>query len=53
MPTSAAQSPPSALRPDQVTKITILVSNYSPKDLQVIEAGRMTLFGENKPTDTL
>ena len=40
-------------RADQVTRITIFVSNYSPENLPVIEAGRMTLFGDHKPTDTL
>jgi enamine deaminase RidA (YjgF/YER057c/UK114 family) len=40
-------------RPDQVTKITIFVVNYRREHLPVIEAGRVALFGDHKPTDTL
>jgi enamine deaminase RidA (YjgF/YER057c/UK114 family) len=40
-------------RPDQVTKITIFVTNYRREYLPVIEAARVMLFGEHKPTDTL
>ena len=40
-------------RPEQVTKITIFVVNYRREHLPAIEAGRMTLFGDYKPADTL
>jgi len=40
-------------RPEQVTEITIFVVNYRREYLPVIEAGRVALFGEHKPTDTL
>ncbi len=40
-------------RPDQVTKITIFVANYRREQLGVIEQGRVALFGDHKPTDTL
>jgi len=39
--------------PDQVTKITIFVVHYRREDLPAIEAGRMALFGDHKPADTL
>ena len=40
-------------RPEQVTKITIFVADYTREDLPAIEAGRVALFGDHKPTDTL
>lgn len=40
-------------RPDQVTRITIFVAGYSPDDIPVIEAARVGLFRDHKPTDTL
>ena len=41
-------------RPDQVTKITIYVTDYRPDEhLPVIEQGRVALFGGHKPVDTL
>jgi enamine deaminase RidA (YjgF/YER057c/UK114 family) len=40
-------------RPEDVTKITILVVGYRTEQLGVIEAGRQALFGDHKPADTL
>jgi len=40
-------------RPDQVTKLTIFVANYEREHLALIEQGRVALFGDHKPTDTL
>jgi enamine deaminase RidA (YjgF/YER057c/UK114 family) len=40
-------------RPDQVAKITIFVVNYRPGYLPTIEAGRVALFGDHRPADTL
>lgn len=40
-------------RPDQVTKLTIFVANYRREHLALIEEGRVALFGDHKPTDTL
>jgi enamine deaminase RidA (YjgF/YER057c/UK114 family) len=40
-------------RPDQVTKITIYVVDHRPDYLPVIEAARIGLFGNHKPTDVL
>jgi enamine deaminase RidA (YjgF/YER057c/UK114 family) len=40
-------------RPDQVTKLTIFVANYKREHLAHIEQGRVALFGDHKPTDTL
>jgi enamine deaminase RidA (YjgF/YER057c/UK114 family) len=40
-------------RPEQVTKITIFVVHYRREYLPVIEAGRVALFGDHKPADTL
>jgi enamine deaminase RidA (YjgF/YER057c/UK114 family) len=40
-------------RPDQVTKLTIFVANYTRDHLPEIEQGRISLFGDHKPTDTL
>ena len=41
-------------RPDQVTKITIYVTDYRRVEhLPVIEEARVALFGNHKPVDTL
>ena len=40
-------------KPQQVTKLTIFVANYRREHLAMIEAGRVALFGDHKPTDTL
>jgi enamine deaminase RidA (YjgF/YER057c/UK114 family) len=40
-------------RPEQVTKITIFVVDYRREQLPVIEAGRLALFGDHRPADTL
>lgn len=40
-------------RPEQVTKLTIFVANYKREYLPLIEEGRVALFGDHKPTDTL
>jgi len=40
-------------RPDQVTKITIYVVGHRREYLPIIEAARITVFGDHKPTDTL
>ena len=40
-------------RPEQVTKITIFVVGYRREYLPAIEAGRLALFGDHKPADTL
>jgi enamine deaminase RidA (YjgF/YER057c/UK114 family) len=40
-------------RPQQVTKLTIFVANYRREHLAMIEEGRIALFGDHKPTDTL
>ena len=40
-------------RPDQVTKITIYVVDHRREYLPVIEAARVELFGDHKPTDVL
>jgi enamine deaminase RidA (YjgF/YER057c/UK114 family) len=41
-------------KPDQVTKITIYVTNYRRDEhLPVIEEARVALFGNHKPVDTL
>lgn len=40
-------------RPEQVTKLTIFVADYKRDHLAQIEKGRVALFGEHKPTDTL
>ena len=39
--------------PRQVTKLTIFVANYRREHLAMIEEGRVALFGDHKPTDTL
>lgn len=40
-------------RTQQVTKITIFVVDYRREQLPAIEAGRLALFGDHKPADTL
>jgi enamine deaminase RidA (YjgF/YER057c/UK114 family) len=40
-------------RPEQVTKITIFVANYRREYLPIIEEGRVALFGDHRPADTL
>jgi enamine deaminase RidA (YjgF/YER057c/UK114 family) len=40
-------------RPEQVVKITIYVVDHRREYLPIIEAARVALFGEHKPTDTL
>jgi enamine deaminase RidA (YjgF/YER057c/UK114 family) len=40
-------------RPEQVTKITIYVVDHRRDYLPVIEEGRVALFGDHKPADTL
>lgn len=40
-------------RPEQVTKITIFVVDYRDECLPAIEEGRVSLFGNHKPADTL
>lgn len=40
-------------RPDQVVKLTIFVVDHQPEYLPLIEEGRVALFGDHKPTDTL
>ena len=41
-------------KPDQVTKITIYVTDYRRDEhLPVIEEARVALFGDHKPVDTL
>jgi enamine deaminase RidA (YjgF/YER057c/UK114 family) len=40
-------------RPQQVTKLTIFVANYRREHLAMIEEGRIAVFGDHKPTDTL
>jgi enamine deaminase RidA (YjgF/YER057c/UK114 family) len=40
-------------RPEHVAKITIFVVKYRHDYLPAIEAGRVALFGDHKPTDTL
>jgi enamine deaminase RidA (YjgF/YER057c/UK114 family) len=39
--------------PERVTKLTIFVVHYRREDLPAIEAGRVALFGDHKPADTL
>jgi enamine deaminase RidA (YjgF/YER057c/UK114 family) len=41
------------VRPDQVTKISIYVVGHRREYLPVIEAARVALFGNHKPTDVL
>jgi enamine deaminase RidA (YjgF/YER057c/UK114 family) len=36
-----------------VTKITIFVVGYRPEYIPVIETGRLAVFGDHKPADTL
>ena len=40
-------------RPEQVTKLGIFVANYRREHLAQIEKGRVALFGDHKPADTL
>jgi enamine deaminase RidA (YjgF/YER057c/UK114 family) len=40
-------------RPDQVARITIYVVGYRPELLPAIAAGRIAVFGDHRPTDTL
>lgn len=40
-------------RPEQVVKIMIYVVDHRREYLPIIEAARVALFGEHKPTDTL
>ena len=40
-------------RPNQVARITIFVVHHRPEYLPVIEAARVEVFGDHKPTDTL
>jgi enamine deaminase RidA (YjgF/YER057c/UK114 family) len=40
-------------RPEQVSKITIFVVQYRNEYLLAIEDGRVALFGDHKPADTL
>jgi enamine deaminase RidA (YjgF/YER057c/UK114 family) len=40
-------------RPEQVTKITIFVVGLRHEYLSAIEEGRVALFGDHKPADTL
>jgi enamine deaminase RidA (YjgF/YER057c/UK114 family) len=40
-------------RPKHVAKLTIFVVNYLDEHLDAIEQGRVALFGEHKPADTL
>jgi enamine deaminase RidA (YjgF/YER057c/UK114 family) len=39
--------------PQQVTKLTIFVAGYKREHLEMIEEGRVALFGTHKPADTL
>jgi enamine deaminase RidA (YjgF/YER057c/UK114 family) len=40
-------------RPEQVTKITIFVVDYRREHLVPIEEGRLALFADHKPADTV
>jgi enamine deaminase RidA (YjgF/YER057c/UK114 family) len=40
-------------RPEQVAKITIYVVGHRPEYLPIIEQGRVALFGDHRPADTL
>lgn len=40
-------------RPEDVTMLNIFVANYRREYLSQIEDGRVSLFGNHKPTDTL
>jgi enamine deaminase RidA (YjgF/YER057c/UK114 family) len=41
-------------RPDQVTRITIYLVNYKRDEhLPIVEAARLTLFGDHKPADVV
>ena len=40
-------------KPEHVTKLGIFVANYRREHLAMIEKGRVALFGDYKPSDTL
>lgn len=40
-------------RPEEVAKITIFVVGYRREYLPAVEEGRVALFGDHKPADTL
>ncbi len=40
-------------KPSQVTKLNIFVAGYKREHLEMIEQGRISLFGDHKPADTL
>jgi enamine deaminase RidA (YjgF/YER057c/UK114 family) len=40
-------------KPEQVAKLTIYVVGYRPEYLPDISAGRIAVFGEHRPADTL
>jgi enamine deaminase RidA (YjgF/YER057c/UK114 family) len=40
-------------RPEDVAKITIFVVGYRREHLPMIEQGRVALFGDHKPADTI
>ncbi|MBA3676528.1 MAG: RidA family protein [Sphingosinicella sp.] len=40
-------------RPSQVTKLNIFVAGYKREHLEMIEQGRISLFADHKPADTL
>lgn len=40
-------------KPSQVTKLNIFVAGYRREHLEMIEQGRVSLFGDHKPADTL
>jgi enamine deaminase RidA (YjgF/YER057c/UK114 family) len=40
-------------RPDQVTKLTIYVVHHRPEYLPIISDGRIAVFGDHRPADTL
>lgn len=40
-------------RPEQVPRITIFVVHHRREYLSAIEEGRVALFGDHKPADTL
>jgi enamine deaminase RidA (YjgF/YER057c/UK114 family) len=42
-----------AARPEQVTRLTIYVVHHRPEYLPVISDGRIAVFGDHKPADTL
>ena len=40
-------------RPEQVTKLTIYVVHHRPEYLPIISDGRIAVFGNHRPADTL